>query len=74
MLTGSEEPGKTDLPEIEDILSHGGHYISYFDAVDETQSYDQQEPDILKRLEVEYKRFLLWGEQSREFLEKMDSR
>lgn len=70
MLTGSEEPGKTDLPEIEDILSHGGHYISYFDAVDETQSYDQQEPDILKRLEVEYKRFLLWGEQSREFLEK----
>lgn len=47
----------TDLPEIEDILSHGGHYISYFDDVNEVQTHGQQGPDILKSLELEYKRF-----------------
>jgi hypothetical protein len=66
MLAESGEAGETDLPEIEDILSHGGHYISYFDAVDETQEYGQREPDVLKQLEVEYKRFLLWGEQAQQ--------
>lgn len=70
MPMGSAELGEIDLPAIEDLLSHGGHYISYFDAADEALLYGQQEPDVLKRLEMEYKRFLLWGEQSREFLEK----
>ncbi|EOR68430.1 TagK domain-containing protein [Yersinia enterocolitica] len=60
----------TDLPEIEDILSHGGHYISYFDDVNEVQTHGQLGPDILKNLELEYKRFLMWGEQGREFSEK----
>ncbi|CNJ55059.1 TagK domain-containing protein [Yersinia aldovae] len=60
----------TDLPEIEDILSHGGHYISYFDDVNEVQAHGRQGPDVLKTLELEYKRFLLWGEQGREFSEK----
>ncbi|CQD42832.1 TagK domain-containing protein [Yersinia mollaretii] len=60
----------TDLPEIEDILSHGGYYISYFDDVNEVQAYQHQGQDVLKGLELEYKRFLMWGEQGREFSEK----
>ncbi|CNH98968.1 Uncharacterised protein [Yersinia pekkanenii] len=70
MLEPSTTHNTADLPEIEDILLHGGHYISYFDDISEVHAYDQQEPDILKRLELEYKRFLMWGEQGREFSEK----
>lgn len=60
----------TDLPEIEDILSHGGHYISYLDDVSETLAQELPEQDVLKNLELEYKRFLMWGEQGQKFSEK----
>ncbi|MGE4802911.1 TagK domain-containing protein [Yersinia hibernica] len=59
-----------DLPEIEDILSHGGHYISYLDDVNETLTPGLKEQDALKNLELEYKRFLMWGEQGQKFSEK----
>ncbi|MDN0117341.1 TagK domain-containing protein [Yersinia intermedia] len=60
----------TDLPEIEDILSHGGHYISYLDDGNETLAQGLQDQDVLKNLALEYKRFLMWGEQGRKFSEK----
>lgn len=61
---------ETELPEIEDILSHGGHYISYVDNTNETQAEELQGRDALKNLEQEYKRFLMWGEQGRTFSDK----
>lgn len=62
--TGRE---KADLivPEVEDILPNGGHYTGDYrypnDAAAETAT------DILKMLEAEYKKFLIWGEQNRHF-------
>ncbi|NIF33027.1 TagK domain-containing protein [Enterobacter sp. Cy-643] len=51
------------VPEVEDILPNGGHYINdlrYFNDVILAQAGGN---DVLKTLEVEYKRFLIWREQ-----------
>lgn len=64
-----ENPGYT-VPEIDAILPNGGHYtgdLRYFNDVPEA---DEAEPDVLKKLEVEYKKFLIWGEQNRNFFDK----
>lgn len=51
------------VPEVEEILPNGGHYINdlrYFNDVILAQDNGS---DVLKTLEVEYKRFLIWREQ-----------
>ncbi|MTD38226.1 TagK domain-containing protein [Erwinia sp. CPCC 100877] len=51
------------VPEVEDILPNGGNYINdlrYFNDVILAQN---RPDDVLKDLEVEYKRFLIWQEQ-----------
>ncbi|MBS1203476.1 MAG: protein Cts1F [Proteobacteria bacterium] len=61
--TGNAWPAANKLPEVEDILPNGGSYINdlhYFnDVVAQGDS-----KDALKMLEIEYKRFLIWQEQS----------
>lgn len=64
------EKEKADLivPEVEDILPNGGHYtgdLRYF-----SEEGSESDVDILKKLEVEYKKFLIWGEQSRRFFDE----
>lgn len=69
-LTLLEQPSAFDAPEvpaIEDILTHGGYYVSYLDDLHADHVYGPQGPDILKSLELEYKRFLMWGEQGKPF-------
>jgi len=53
--------------EIEDILSHGGHHEADVRYLNEKASVRDVGGDILKELEFEYKKFLIWGEQHREF-------
>ncbi|MGD8107653.1 TagK domain-containing protein [Pantoea sp. FN0302] len=51
------------LPEVENILPNGGSYVNdlrYFNDVILAQNKGD---DILKMLELEYKRFLIWQEQ-----------
>ncbi|OON40178.1 hypothetical protein BTJ39_09790 [Izhakiella australiensis] len=48
-----------DLPELDEFLSHGGHYIPW----DESAAHQD---DVLKKLAYEYKYFLLWGRNSQE--------
>ncbi len=51
------------VPEVEDILPNGGDYthdLRYFNDV--VLALDKGD-DVLKTLEVEYKRFLIWQEQ-----------
>lgn len=69
-LTLLEQPSAFDTPDvpaIEDILTHGGYYVSYLDDLNADHVYGPQGPDILKSLELEYKRFLMWGEQGKQF-------
>ena len=62
-----EEKANLIIPEVETILPNGGHntgdYRYFNDAVATTA-----ETDVLKKLEAEYKKFLIWGEQNRTFV------
>lgn len=53
--------------EIEDILSHGGHHEADIRYSNEKDVMREVEGDVLKELAFEYKKFLIWGEQHREF-------
>ncbi|WP_271124118.1 TagK domain-containing protein [Dryocola boscaweniae] len=50
------------LPEVEDILPNGGSYINDLHYFNEVVLAQDKSDDILKTLEVEYKRFLIWQE------------
>lgn len=50
------------IPEIEDILPNGGNYINDLRYFDEVVLAQDKGNDVLKTLEVEYKRFLIWRE------------
>ncbi|CAA9996552.1 unnamed protein product, partial [Nesidiocoris tenuis] len=42
------------LPELDDVISHGGHFIPWVES-------ETHQDDVLKNLAYEYKHFLLWG-------------
>ncbi|MGV3346276.1 TagK domain-containing protein [Enterobacteriaceae bacterium LUAb1] len=65
-LHWSEEQEPYELPEVETLLTHGGQYAGYLDEAETLQ--DQ---DVLKHLEFEYKRYLIWDEQGRNFMNKV---
>lgn len=50
-------------PEVENILPNGGSYINDLRYFNEVILAQDKGDDILKTLEVEYKRFLIWQEQ-----------
>ncbi|WP_380182275.1 TagK domain-containing protein [Kalamiella sp. sgz302252] len=63
----TEEKANLVIPEVETILPNGGHHTGdyrYFNDAVSTVA----ETDILKKLEAEYKKFLIWGEQNRTFV------
>ena len=58
-----DAPAHGQLPEVEEILPNGGSYLNdrrYFNDVILARDSGG---DVLKSLEVEYKRFLIWQEQ-----------
>lgn len=63
---------KEDLivPEVEEILPNGGHYTGDLRYFSDTETGAESENDILKTLEVEYKKFLIWGEQNRQIFDE----
>lgn len=61
-VTWPDEKNCGDLPEIDTLLPHAGYYSSYLkDAV--SLQTDDDEVDVLKALQYEYKRYLIWGDQ-----------
>lgn len=64
---GGEFDKEGELPELDSLLAHGGHYTPWQEAV-----LEAAQDDVLKRLSFEYKRFLLWGEQSHELSQQED--
>ncbi|WP_148661037.1 TagK domain-containing protein [Serratia inhibens] len=59
--------GDSDLPDLDTLLMHGGHYTPW-EAPDLSVIAEQIQGDVLKQLGSEYKRYLLWGDQSRNFI------
>ncbi|QGG11050.1 TagK domain-containing protein [Enterobacter cancerogenus] len=60
------------IPEVEEILPNGGSYINdlhYFNNVIAQRNSD----DVLKMLEIEYKRFLIWQEQGRQYFDNVSN-
>ncbi len=68
-LQTADEKAGCIVPEVEDILPSGGHYTGDLHYFNEGVGSDEVEADVLKSLEVEYKKFLIWGEQSRNFFD-----
>jgi hypothetical protein len=52
------------IPEVEDILPNGGNYINDLRYFNDVVLVQDKVNDVLKTLEVEYKRFLIWREQA----------
>jgi hypothetical protein len=50
------------VPEVEEILPNGGDYVNDLRYFDEVILAQDKGDDVLKTLEVEYKRFLIWQE------------
>ncbi|MFP2516960.1 TagK domain-containing protein [Buttiauxella agrestis] len=50
------------LPDVDDLLSYGGHQVIYAQDID---LLPESVHDELKILSEEYKNFLVWGEQTR---------
>ncbi|MCX8958661.1 TagK domain-containing protein [Erwinia psidii] len=73
LLNVHSEKGKDDLiiPEVEDILPNGGHYTGDLRYFSDAEVASETEVDILRKLEVEYKKFLIWGEQNRDFFDEV---
>ncbi|MGE9553399.1 TagK domain-containing protein [Erwinia amylovora] len=65
-----EEKASLIVPELEDILPNGGHYTGDLRYFNDAEKGAEAEKDILKNLEVEYKKFLIWGEQNRKFFDE----
>ncbi|MGY8619825.1 TagK domain-containing protein [Pantoea agglomerans] len=61
-----------NLPEIEDILPNGGQYINDLRFFNDAILAQNNGNDVLKTLEVEYKRFLIWREQDGGYTGGMD--
>ncbi len=60
------------IPEVEEILPNGGSYINdlhYFNNVIAQRNSN----DVLKMLEIEYKRFLIWQEQGRQYYDNVSN-
>lgn len=51
------------IPDVENILPNGGNYINDLRYFNDVILAQDRGDDILKTLEVEYKRFLIWQEQ-----------
>lgn len=68
-LQTDEEKASYIVPEVEAILPNGGHYTGDFRYFNDVVEADEAETDVLKKLEVEYKKFLIWGEQNRKFFD-----
>lgn len=69
-LQTDEEKASYIVPEVEAILPNGGHYTGDLHHFNDVVGADEAEPDVLKKLEVEYKKFLIWGEQNRKFFDE----
>ncbi|WP_034934547.1 TagK domain-containing protein [Erwinia mallotivora] len=64
-----EEKDHLIIPEVEDILPNGGHYTGDLRYFSDAMESAETETDVLKKLELEYKKFLIWGEQNRKFFD-----
>ncbi len=61
----SQETATDNIPRVEDILPNGGHYLTDLRYFNDVTAAQNNSDDVLKTLEVEYKRFLIWHEQGR---------
>lgn len=70
LFDAGSEKEKADLivPEVEDILPSGGHFTGDYRYPNDATAEAEAAADILKTLEAEYKKFLIWGEQNRCFI------
>ncbi|MBB3324697.1 TagK domain-containing protein [Atlantibacter sp. RC6] len=62
------EPG-----DIEDLLSYGGHHIAWQESAAAQSYLQEQQDDVLQKLQIEYKKRLIWGEQELEAIDKNSS-
>ncbi|PKH20116.1 hypothetical protein CIG19_18360 [Enterobacterales bacterium CwR94] len=63
---GLATPEPSAVPPLEALLTHGGHHTPWQSQVTRELHSD----DVLKHLSAEYKRYLLWGDQSRAFVKQ----
>lgn len=73
-LPGGMNPGDTiadGIPDVEDILPNGGHYLADLRYFNDVTAVQENSDDVLKTLELEYKRFLIWHEQGRGFSQSL---
>ncbi|WP_455821154.1 TagK domain-containing protein [Pseudomonas cerasi] len=66
------EANKSDIiiPEIEDILPNGAHFVGDLNYSNEILSDKITETDAIKPLETEYKKFLIWGHVNNNLYDK----
>lgn len=58
------------IPEIEDILPNGAHFVGDLNYSNEILSEKITEEDAIKPLETEYKKFLIWGQINNNLYDK----
>lgn len=70
------ETGKSysPIPEIEEILPNGAHYIADLNYSNEMLSKRVDENDAIKPLETEYKKFLIWGQINNSLYDKEEKK
>lgn len=62
---GSDLQASNKIPEVEEVLPNGGSNINDLHYFNELALAEDKGNDILKRLEAEYKYFLIWQKQGR---------
>lgn len=53
----------SNVPEVEEVLPNGGYAVNDLRYFNDVVMARERGDDVLKTLEIEYKRFLLWQEQ-----------
>lgn len=55
------------IPQLEEILPDAGHYTGDLRYFNEITAASDAQGDILKKLEIEYKKFIVWGDQGHDY-------
>lgn len=55
-----------DVCDVEDLLSYGGHHIAWMESAASQAFQRDPEDEVLQKLQIEYKKCLIWGEYEQE--------
>lgn len=72
LIYSTERIGGNTIPDIEDVLPHRGSSINDLRYFNDVVLVQNDSNDVLKTLEVEYRRFLLWQERDGQYYGGME--